>query len=211
MRLLFFLFLVSLTFGQEMHHGRGHGGGHHHSAERYARFLENDKRAGWQKPEQVVSALKLKQGERIADIGAGTGYFSRRFAAEGASVFAVDVDPKLLDEYWKGGENHITTVLEGYEDPKLEKASMDSVFFCNVAHHIENREPYYSAVSEALKPDGRVIVLDFYDKPLPIGPGEKMKISRDEMIAEWKEAGFRLREEFDFLPYQYFLVFEKAR
>ena len=87
---------------------------------------------------------------------------------------------------------------------------MDVVFICNVLHHVENRAAYYKKLAAALRPGGRLAVVDFFKRELPVGPGVEMKIAREAMVRELRDAGFRVEEEFDFLPHQYFLVFEAA-
>ncbi len=77
-------------------------------------------------------------------------------------------------------------------------------------HHIDGRPAYYAKLARALKPGGRIVILDFYKKPLPVGPPEAMKLSEEEVEAELKAAGFRKTKAHGFLPYQYFLEFERA-
>ena len=173
----------------------------------YARVLDSPSRDAWQKPHEVVSALALKPEETIADIGAGTGYFSRRFARHAGKVFAVDIDQKLLDIAAKDAPSTLSTILASPADPGLPAASVDTIFFCDVLHHISGRPAYYRKLRTALKPGGRLVVIDFFKKPLPVGPQPAMKLSEVEVQAELSAAGFRLDKSFDFLPYQYFLVF----
>jgi predicted methyltransferase len=94
-------------------------------------------------------------------------------------------------------------------DPHLPEHSVDIVFFCDVLHHIENRAAYYPKLAKALKPGGRIVVIDFYKKDLPIGPPPSMKLSDAEVIAELGNAGFTLASRLDILPYQYYLFFDK--
>ncbi len=183
----------------------------HHppSSDEYARVLEDPSRDAWQKPHEVVMALDLKPSDTLADIGAGTGYFARRFARHAAKVYAVDIDPKLLDIAAKNAPANLAPVLAAPDDPKLPKSSVDIIFFCDVLHHIANRAAYYAKLAHALKPGGRIVAIDFYKKELPVGPPPSMKISDDEVVAEFRRASFALVKRLDFLPYQYFLVFEK--
>ncbi|MCC6861076.1 MAG: class I SAM-dependent methyltransferase [Bryobacterales bacterium] len=187
--------------------------GHQHhpprSAEEYIRVLNDPKRDAWQKPDEVVKALNLKRDETVADIGAGSGYFTRRFAARAGKVYAVDIDPKLLEAVRDGAPPNLVTVLAAPDDPGLPPASVDTLFFCNVLHHIRNRAAYYGKLDLALKPGGRIVILEFYKKPLPVGPPESMKLTAEEVVSELRGAGFRKTRSFDFLPYQYFLVFER--
>lgn len=178
-------------------------------AAEYARVLNDPAREAWQKPHDVVSALKLKPSDVVADIGAGPGYFSRRLAHHAAKVFAVDIDKKLLEMGAKDAPANLQTVLATPEDPKLAPASVDVVFICDVLHHIENRPAYYAKLKQALKPGGRIVNIDFHKKDLPVGPPASMKLSDDQVIGEFKAAGFHLARRHDFLPYQYFLEFEQ--
>jgi ubiquinone/menaquinone biosynthesis C-methylase UbiE len=196
--------VLGLAAGQSAHQ-------HHppRSAEEYARILNDPARDAWQKPHEVVMALDLKPGDAIADIGAGTGYFARRFAHHAGKVFAVDIDEKLLKLAAGGAPPNLSTVLAAPDDPRLPAASVDTIFFCDVLHHIENRPAYYAKLAAALKPDGRIVIVDFHKKKLPVGPPESMKLSREEVTGELEAAGFRLTRSLDILPYQYFLFFAR--
>jgi arsenite methyltransferase len=179
------------------------------SPEEYAKVLEHPDRDAWQKPHEVIQALHLRSDETIADIGAGSGYFSRRFAHHVKQVYAVDIDAKLLAIVAKQGAPNIKNILAAPDNPRLPDASVDTVFICDVLHHIDNRPAYYTKLAKALKPGGRIVIVDFYKKPLPVGPPPSMKLSEDEVTAEFKAAGFKLTESHTFLPHQYFLVFQK--
>ncbi len=191
----------------------------HHGFEdtaRWAETFESPERAEWQKPELVVSALNLKAGQTVVDIGAGTGYFTRRFAlAVGPSgeAIGVDIEPGMI-EYMKADAKKLK--LANYEarlvkadDPELHPQSVDVIFFCDVLHHVQDRTGYLTKIKPALKPGGRVAVIDF-QKMAPFGPPADIKISREAMIAQFTKAGYRVVGEHEFLPYQYFLEFERA-
>ena len=154
-------------------------------------------------------ALGLKPTDIVADIGAGTGYFARRFANHAAKVYAVDIDKELLAITQKNAPPNLTVVLAAPDDPRLPEQSVDLIFVCDVLHHIENRAAYYPRLVKALKPGGRVVVIDFYKKDLPVGPPPSMKLSDEEVTAELSNAGFTLTKRLDILPYQYYLFFEK--
>jgi ubiquinone/menaquinone biosynthesis C-methylase UbiE len=104
---------------------------------------------------------------------------------------------------------NLQTILAAPDDPHLPPHSVDMIFFCDVLHHIENRAAYYVKLAKVSKPGGRVVVIDFFKKPLPVGPPESMKLSDQEVIAEFQKAGFNLSKRLDTLPYQYFLFFER--
>ena len=180
----------------------------------YIRNLESPSRQEWQKPDQVVERLQLKSGQRVAEIGSGSGYFVVRFAravGEAGKVYAADIDPDMLNYLrWRAEKEelpNIELVEATPDDPKLAGSSVDMVFLCNTIHHIENRDRYYPFITRALRHGGRLVIVDFYNRPLPV-PSPRVKIPRSDMIKEIEQAGFHLVEEYDFLPHQYFLVFE---
>lgn len=177
----------------------------------YARMLNDPARDAWQKPDEVISALGLKDTDVAADIGAGGGYFTRRLARRAAKVYAVDINADLLKIAAKDEPDNVVTVLAAPDDPKLPPSSVDLIFICDVLHHIENRPAYYRKLDAALKPGGRIVNIDFYKKDLPVGPPVSMKLSEQQVIDEFKAAGFKLARKHDMLPYQYFLEFERER
>ncbi len=205
MRTLFLILTSFVAAAQTAHQ--------HHppaSAEEYARVLEDPARDEWQKPQAVIEALALRPDEAVADIGAGSGYFARRFAPHAGKVYAVDIDEGLLAIVRKNAPANLVTILAAPDDPKLPEKSVDTIFFCDVLHHIENRAAYLPKLLKPLRPGGRVVNIDFYKRPLPLGPPEAMKLSEEQVISEFQAAGFRLAKKLDLLPYQYFLVFERA-
>jgi len=180
---------------------------------------ERPEREQWQKPEQVVQALGVREGMVIADIGAGSGYFSRRFArAVGPSgkVYAVDVDREILaylqQEARRQGLENLQIIVSREDDPLLPEGSVDLAFFCDTTHHIANRVDYYKTLSRALKEGARMAIIDYPPEAhaqgfCPHRPEEL--VPRWQVIQEAEQAGFQLIEEFTFLPRQYFLVFRK--
>ncbi|MBI5048447.1 MAG: class I SAM-dependent methyltransferase [Deltaproteobacteria bacterium] len=183
--------------------------------QKWIAIFEDPARAKWQKPIEVVRKLELKPGNIVADIGAGTGYFTRLFAAsvgpEGKAV-GLDIEPAMI-EYMK--EDARKRGLKNYEawlvkpdDAGLPSKFVDVIFICNTYHHIEDRINYLKKLTGALKPNGRIVIVDFYKKPLPVGPQSVAhKISGKEVKKEFKQAGYRLTKSLDFLPYQYYLEF----
>src|SRR5215468_2435227 len=181
---------------------------------RIERF-ERPERASWQKPDEVVQALGLKNGDVVADIGAGTGYFSRRFAKEVApdgKVYAVDVAADVLgylrEQADKEGLRNIATIVSVEADPMLPKSAVDMAFFCDTTHHIANRVNFYRHMAPGLKEHGRMAIVDYAPgaerNPHPV---EEL-VPRSQVISEAEDGGFKLVKEYQFLPYQYFLVFE---
>jgi ubiquinone/menaquinone biosynthesis C-methylase UbiE len=103
---------------------------------------------------------------------------------------------------------NVETVLASANDPHLRPGSVDWIFICDVIHHIDQRPAYYQTLARALKPGGRLAIIDFHKRPLPVGPSMEHKIAREDLIREVEGSGFRLAGEHTFLPHQYFVVFE---
>jgi len=178
--------------------------------------FERPERDAWQKPDEVVQALALKNGDAVADIGAGTGYFARRFArvvGPDGKVYAVDVAADVLgylkEEADKEGLRNIVTVVSREEDPMLPAAAIDLAFFCDTTHHIDNRIDFYRRMAPYLKAHGRLAIIDYSPggehRPHP----PEQLVPRAQVISEAEAAGFKFVREFELLPYQYFLLFEK--
>ena len=186
----------------------------HQDPKAYIAMLENPQRDAEQKPDEVIAALDLKPGETLADIGAGSGYFSFRFArkvGDSGRVYAVDINSDMIlhmNRYIRDKKiKNVTTILSAPDDPLLADASINRFFICNTWHHVQNRPRYMALMKKMLKPGGQVIVLDYKKKQLPVGPPPEMKMARKRSSAEMEAGGFKLAKEHDFLPYQYFLVF----
>jgi ubiquinone/menaquinone biosynthesis C-methylase UbiE len=183
----------------------------------YIEALERPDRDKDQKPDEVIKALNLDRYMTIADIGAGSGYFTRKFVWEvqdKGMVYAVDVEPGML-KYNEEMVEHLHTpynakfVVAKEDDPLLPTNSVDLVFLCNTYHHLEKRTDYFTQVKAALKKNGRVAIIDFYhdDRSGPLGFSKDHLVPRDTVIQEMTEAGYKLAKEHTFLPRQYFLEF----
>lgn len=186
----------------------------HNDPKAYIGALEDPQRDAYQKPHEVLTALSLKPGEVIADIGAGSGYFTfpiaHHLGPEG-KVYAVDVSPDMILHLNRRIRDlkttNVVSVLADPDDPLLPEQSVNRFFICDVWHHVENPSKYLGMIKKVLKPGGQVIMIDFQKKELPFGPPMEMKIAREDLIKQMESNGFRLAKEHSFLPYQYFLVF----
>jgi predicted methyltransferase len=181
----------------------------------YVASLDDPARDAWQKPDEVLKALALEPGEAVADIGAGSGYFTARLAravGETGRVYAVDVSPEMVRHLNRrlrdAGVRNVSSVLADPDDPLLPDASVDRVVIVDTWHHIEDQPRYLGLLKRALRPGGQVVHIDFQKRDLPVGPPAGMKIAREDLVKQMEAAGFRLAAEHGFLPYQYFLVFE---
>ena len=186
----------------------------HADPKAYIGMLDDPKRDAYQKPHEVLAARNLKPGEVIADIGAGSGYFSFRLGhhvgAKG-KVYAVDVSPDMIRHLNRRIRDlkttNVVSVLGDRDDPLLPEQAVNRFFICDVWHHVENPAKYLSTMKKMLKPGGEIVMIDFHKKELPFGPPLHMKIAREDLIKQMETNGFRLSKEHTFLPYQYFLVF----
>lgn len=211
---------VGLAFGAFAHgqdaRPRSHEEMHrlHQDPAAYVAMLEDPARDAYQKPHEVLTALGLKPGEVIADIGSGSGYFTLRLAAhagEAGRVYGVDVDPAMVRYLNRrvrdAGLRNVHVVLADPDDPLLPEP-VDRFLVVDTWHHIENQAKYLGLMRKLLRPGGQVVMIDFQKRELPLGPPLAMKIAREDLIRQMEANGFRLAKEHGFLPYQYFLVFE---
>ena len=183
----------------------------------YLEHLDSQERDQSQKPAEVVEALALKPGLTVADLGSGSGYFTRRFieaVTETGKVYAVDVEPEML-KYTEESIIHMHRsytaefILARPDNPKLPYESIDILFVCNTYHHLDERTKYFSDTMSSLKPRGRVAIIDFYhdERSGELGFPKDHLVPRETVIAELTDAGYRLVREHTFLPRQYFLEF----
>ena len=190
---------------------------HEHSfrdADKWAHVFDDPQRDAWQKPHEVIEALALKSDAKVADIGAGTGYFSARLAnmLKQGRVYAVDIEPDMVEHLAErakreGLENMIA--VRGAPDAARVPARVDLALLVDVYHHISERPRYFRDLRKSLAPGGRVAIIDFR-LDSPDGPPPAARISPDEVKAEMKKAGYVLIGEHVFLPRQYFLIFRGA-
>lgn len=216
-RILFFiLMLVPFTVNAQDAIKRDEHQMHrlHRDPKAYIGALEDPKRDAYQKPHEVLTVLNLKPGEVIADIGAGSGYFTFRLAhhlGDKGKVYAVDVSPDMILHINRRIRElkvtNVVSILADQDDPLLPEQSLNRFFICDVWHHVDNQTKYLSLMKRMLKPGGEVVMIDFHKKETPSGPPLKMRIAREDLLKQMESNGFRLAKEHTFLPYQYFLVF----
>lgn len=197
----------------EMQHG-DHMQHRFDNPEQYAKMFDDPARDAWQMPDRVIAALHLKPGQSVADIGAGTGYFTVRLArAEAApKVYGVDIEPSMVgyirDRAAKEGMKNIVAVQATADSANLPDR-VDVVLIVDTYHHIGEREKYFRTLAKSLKPGGRVAIIDF-KVDSPDGPPKEFRFPPDKVKAEMAKAGYTLAEQLDFLPRQQFLIFQQA-
>jgi len=167
----------------------------------YVRKLEGPDRDEWQKPGEVLGALELRRDQVVGEIGAGSGYFTLRLAPAVTHVFAADADVRLVEllrqRVASNSLRNVTPVLALAEDPFLPSGRCDLVLTVNAYHHFPEPPSYLRRVARALRPGGRIAIIDFHEKT-----------KRAQVIRDAKAAGLRVTAEHLFLPQQHFLVFE---
>ncbi len=183
-----------------------------------ADWLEREGREEEQRPAEVIKTMGLKDGDLVADLGCGTGYFARRMAravAPSGRVYAVDIQPEMLERMKtlleKEGITNVVPVLGEAADPRLPKSGLDWILLVDVYHELQQPKAMLAKMRESLKPAGRIALVEYRLEGATaahIRPEHRM--SPAQVLAEWEPAGFRLVIRHEFLPTQHFFVFAKA-
>jgi ubiquinone/menaquinone biosynthesis C-methylase UbiE len=179
---------------------------------------EGFSRDGWQQPERVIAALGIEPGDRVADLGSGSGYFTLHLAKavgpEGR-VYAVDVDEEmndyLRDRLAQAGVENVEVILGRFEDPLLPDGGVDLVLTVDTYHHLEDRPGYFRNLRRDLSADGRVAVIDYDGRKGWFVRLMGHLTPRDVLLREMREAGYEVVAEHDFIDRQSFVVFRQAR
>lgn len=191
--------------------------GMHHSfgnAEEWAKQFDDPNRDAWQEPDKVLDALQLTPNAIVADLGAGTGYFSVRLAKRvpQGKVFAVDIEPDMLrylDERKHRDRLHVLQPVQASADAANLPEPVDLVLVVDTYHHIDNRTAYFAKLGQSLRPGGRLAIID-YKIDAPEGPPPEFRMPPEKVAAEVEAAGYQLVATHPFLPRQYFLVFQRT-
>ncbi len=183
-------------------------------AEWTAQRFDDPSRDTWQKPQGVVEKLAIPPGGRVADLGAGTGYFTWHLAKAVGSrgtIYAVEIDKTALDAIFKEmvarGTPNVRPVRAEPHDARLPEP-VDLVFVCDTYHHMDDRVAYFRSLATSLRPGGRVAILDAHPRGFVSGMFGH-RISKGEVLSEMEAAGYRLMDEFDVVEHQHFQVFAK--
>lgn len=184
-----------------------------------ADWLERPEREIEERPDLVLQAMQLREGDVVAEIGAGSAYFSRRVArAVGPRgvVYANDIQPEMIEliRTYAAREKltNITPILGGETDPKLPANSLDWILLVDVYHEFQQPQPMLARMREALKPSGRVMLVEYRGDGTTaqhIRPEHRM--TKEQVLKEWLPAGYRLVSVSEVLPSQRMFVFAKTR
>lgn len=184
-----------------------------------ASWLEREGRAEQEKPEVVIGAMQIRDGMTVADIGAGTGFFTRRLAkavGPAGKVYAEDIQPQMLDllkkDMEKEGIRNVVSVLGTETDAKLPLHGIDRVLLVDVYHEFQKPEPMLASILHSLTPGGTVILVEYRlegDSASHINIKHRMSV--DQVLGEWNAAGFELANRIETLPAQHIFVFSARR
>lgn len=181
-----------------------------------ADWLLRDTRTEEEQPELMLDALEIKPGMTVADVGAGVGFHSVKLAGrvgEAGVVYATDVQPQMLVQLiaraQKAGVSNVVPVLCTQTYTGLPPGSVDLILMVDVYHEMSNPEAALAGLKQALKPGGRLVLVEFRgeDPQVPIKPEHKMTV--DQVRMEIEPQGLRFRKLHDFLPWQHVIEFEK--
>ncbi|OFE11630.1 methyltransferase type 11 [Pseudohongiella acticola] len=180
-----------------------------------AGWLEREQRTHEEMPDEVVANMGLEPDDVVADIGAGTGYFTFRMAPlvpEG-KVLATDIQPEMLtllrQRQAELGISNVEPLLGQIDDPGLPENAVDVVLLVDAYHEFSHPFEMMDGINNALKPGGRVILLEYRaeDDTVPIRPLHKM--SEEQVVREMSVFGLHWDDTLDFLPWQHMLIFSK--
>jgi ubiquinone/menaquinone biosynthesis C-methylase UbiE len=188
---------------------------------RLSAILFREDREQLEQPEKILDAMNLQDGDIVADIGSGPGYYSLRVAhriAPTGVVFAVDIQQGMLDQLQQrmneSGIKNVYPILGTEDSPNLPAGKIDWVLLVDAYHEFSKPEPMLAEIRECLAPGGKIALLEYRAEqdpstlPVPIPRDHKM--TKDEAMSEWTAAGFELVEFHEFLPAQHYFIFQKA-
>jgi SAM-dependent methyltransferase len=183
-----------------------------------ADWLVRPERETEEQPDRALDLVGIEKGSTVADVGAGNGYITWRMAQRvgpAGKVYANDIQPEMLQMLRRNMRErkleNVETVLSAFDDPKLPANAIDLIILVDVYHEFSEPEKMLRGMREALKPDGRLVLLEYRgeDPAVPIRPEHKMTVA--QVKAELEPEGFRLDKLIDALPRQHILIFRKAR
>ena len=180
-----------------------------------AEWLERESRYHEERPDLVLAAMSLEPGDRVAEVGAGTGYFARRIArlVAPASVIANDIQPEMLAELQRRSRDerifNIEPVRGADDDPSLPVESMDWVLLVDVYHEFQQPMKMIDGINRALAPGGRVMLVEYRENAAHIRPEHRM--TEYQVRSEWEAGGFRVERIIETLPSQRMYVLVPRR
>jgi ubiquinone/menaquinone biosynthesis C-methylase UbiE len=178
---------------------------------------ESKDRVIWQKPDLVISFLGDLAGKTVADIGAGTGFFTFRLVPKSQKVIGIDIDQRFISmldsvkvrlplEY----RNRFESRLAKPENPMLKDSEADAIVIVNTYGYIENRIEYLKLLKKGMSKGGKLLIIDFKKNNVPVGPADEFKVALQQVEKELIAAGFVVDNiNKDALDYQYIVLAKK--
>ncbi|MCF8237478.1 MAG: class I SAM-dependent methyltransferase [Saprospiraceae bacterium] len=208
--LLAFLALVSCQSTDHNHHQDDPDG---IAAGELDQSTENHDRDSWQEPNRVIDQLGTLTGKTVADIGAGTGYFTFRLLPKAEKVIAIEIDDRFIqyldNQVTKLPDslaNRLETRLAEPGDPHLQNEEVDVILVVNTYIYMSDRIRYFRDLKLSFKPGGHLVIVDFKKKPMKVGPSQDLRMAAHQIEAELLSAGYtNIRVDNTTLEYQYMI------
>jgi cyclopropane fatty-acyl-phospholipid synthase-like methyltransferase len=216
MQIILSLLLLIPSAQTQQHHA--HKTGHHHhdmafkNAEKWTKNFDDPSRDDWQKPQELIKALQIPETAVIGDLGAGTGYFSSRLAKQfpQATVFAIDNEKDMTVFLQKRADKeqlkNLKPVLSESDGFSVEQP-LDFLLIVDTYHHLPDREKYFQKILSQLKPDARIVIVDFLPSS-PVGPPKKFRFQPPQIEKELASLNLKREQLFE-LPRQFVLVLKR--
>jgi ubiquinone/menaquinone biosynthesis C-methylase UbiE len=185
-------------------------------ADEWIKTLDGAERVASLKIDEVVAVMSLRPGDRVADIGAGSGLFevplAKTVGSEGI-VYAVDIDagffPEIKKRASQAGLSNVQTILGKFTDPALPEKNVDVALLHDVLHHIAERQAYLSTLTRYLAPKARVVVVDYEGSQGPHPNEPELQVTREQLAAWMKAAGLTQIQEVKLFPMKFFLIYAR--
>ena len=182
-----------------------------------AAWLERSEREAEEAPTKAVAALEVRPGQIVADVGAGSGYYAMllsKAVGAGGRVYATDIQPEMLDLIRKKLEStrtsNVEVVLGTSTESRLPDRAIDLALMVDVYHELAQPQAFLRSLKRALKPDGRLVLIEFRKETAWVPIREEHKMTIREARLELENEGYRFDRVIDVLPWQHILVFRPA-
>jgi len=181
-----------------------------------ADWLTRSERAAEEHPDQALDAIGIMPGSVVGDVGAGVGYMTARLARRvgpNGKVYANDIQPEMLEQLRKNmareSIGNVTTVVGAEDDPHLPPSTLDLVLLVDVYHEFSKPQAMLRKIRESLKPEGRLVLLEYRKEDPKVPIREEHKMSVKQVRTELEPEGFRFDKTIETLPQQHILIFRR--
>jgi ubiquinone/menaquinone biosynthesis C-methylase UbiE len=213
-KIIYFLFFISIFSCRPNEPFKQKNNDNQDNFKTLVKDYENENRVIWQKPDLVMNTIGNLENKVVADIGAGTGYFSFRMLPKAKKVIAIDIDKRFINfmdsiksQLPESYRNQFESRLATVSDPKLKDEEANAVLIVNTYIYIENRVEYLKILKKGMAPNAKLIIIDFKKKNIPVGPPQEVKIAESQVEEELTNAGFEnIQIDEKTLDYQYIVT-----